>query len=343
MHRAARVGTVCDLTDVPQPLAPYYDEIVGAWIFSRYCDVFAAFRSPGLLPASATSKGPVEPNDTKFRAMRAATKKSLSRTQLRDWQNRISSQANVLAGSLPVGSPVDLLGEFARPLCLALAAMVTKVDPADAERLYALTEPVAAAAAEPCDLTLKKRAKVATASVRSCFDSGPEPLRDSGFVALAHTLPCLLGSGLLALLQRPGPWVNAHRNPESLRYLVEEMMRRAEVPRVLFRRALMDLEIAGVQVHKGDMITLNIVSANHDPDKFKNADHISALPCRSRHFTLGFGPHSCVGASLIRMAITSLTRPLIERFSSATLHRPVEFKGGSGFRSPSSLWTVLNK
>jgi cytochrome P450 len=259
------------------------------------------------------------------------------------WHNRISSQANALAMRLPVGSPVDLLGDYARPLCLALAAMVTNVDPADVDRLYALTEPVAAAAAEPYDLTLKKRAKAATASVRTYFDSGPEPLRDSGFIALTHTLPCLLGNGWLAVLQRPGPWVNTHRNPESLRYLVEEMMRRAGVPRILFRRALIDLEIGGVHLHRGDKVTLNIVSANHDPDRFKNADRVIVLPCRVRHFALGSGSHSCVGASLIRLAITSLTRPLMERFSSATLHGPVEFKGGSGFRSPSSLWVMLNR
>lgn len=343
MQRADHVGTACDPTDLPQPVAPYYDERLRTWIFSRYSDVLAAFRSPGLLPVSATSEGPVEPNDTKLRAMRAATKKSLSRPQLRIWHDRISSQANALARRLPAGSPVDLLGDFARPLCLALAAMVTKVDPADVERLYVLTERVAAAAAEPFDLTLKKRAKVATKSARTCFDSGPEPLRDSGFIALAHTLPSLLGSGWLALLKCPGPWANAHSNPESLRYLVEEMMRRAEVPRVLFRRALIDLEIGGVHLHRGDMITLHIVSANHDPDKFKNASHFGVLPSRVRHFTLGSGLHSCVGASLIRMAITSLTRPLLERFSSASLHRPVEFKGGSGFRFPSSLWVILNE
>jgi cytochrome P450 len=343
MQRADHVGPSCDLADVPQPQAPYYDEARETWIFSRYSDVMAALRSPSLLPTSATSEEPVEPNDTKFRAMRAATQKSLSRTQLRVWHDRISSQANDLAKSLPVGSPVELLGDFAQPLCLALAAMVTNVDPADVDRLYVLTEPVAAAAAEPYDQKLKKRAKVAAASARTCFESGPEPLRDSGFIALTHTLPCLLGSGWFALLQRPGPWANTHRNPESLRYLVEEMMRRAEVPRILFRRALIDLEIGGVQVHRGDLITLNIVNANHDPDKFKNAERFSVLPCRVRHLTLGSGPHSCVGASLIRMAITALTRPLMERFSSATLHRPVEFTGGTGYRSPSSLWVILNE
>jgi hypothetical protein len=38
------------------------------------------------------------------------------------------------------------------------------------------------------------------------------------------------------------------------------------------------------------------------------------------------------------MAAVSITAPLLQRFASANLARPIEWQGGSGFRSPRSLW-----
>ena len=62
---------------------------------------------------------------------------------------------------------------------------------------------------------------------------------------------------------------------------------------------------------------------------------------RTGQLALGAGPHSCVGAHLIRMAAVTITRPLLERFASVNLAEPVEWQGGSGFRSPASLVVSL--
>jgi hypothetical protein len=59
------------------------------------------------------------------------------------------------------------------------------------------------------------------------------------------------------------------------------------------------------------------------------------------HLTLGAWPHSCVAAGLIHMAAVSITAPLLQRFASAKPARPIEWQGGSGFRSPRSLWVCL--
>jgi hypothetical protein len=50
-----------------------------------------------------------------------------------------------------------------------------------------------------------------------------------------------------------------------------------------------------------------------------------------------------VGASLIRMAMITITRPLLERFAHAQVAGSVEWRGGSGFRSPAVLNVLLHK
>jgi cytochrome P450 len=325
-----------------QAAAPYYDQAASAWVFSRYADVMSVFRCQDLVVSGLKNKANTTASDTaKSHSTRVATQRALSRIQLRAWRERLEPEAQALANRLPAGQPVDLIASFAQPLCLILASMVSDVSMDEANRLRILAEPLCASAAEPYDPALKKQAAAAATILRTCFHSGPEPLRDSAFVALTHTLPCLLGNAWFALLQNQQQWNILHRSPGSLRVGLQELLRYAELPRILFRRAAADLEICGVRMRKGDQIVLNIMAANRDPDRFADAEHVNVQRRHVRPLTLGAGPHSCVGANLIRLATITMTHPLIERFPNAALDRAVEFKGGSGFRFPASLWVVF--
>ena len=203
--------------------------------------------------------------------------------------------------------PAGVLAAFHDPtvaLGVALAVTVTGANPAHAERFRELACPVPASAAEPYDASLRAQAKAAEAKRQPYFPAGPLALRDSGFVALSQTLPCLLANSRFALPRQLGDAGRA---------------------RILFRMATADLTLSGLQIRAGERIIVRLFAANHDPDR-----------CGA-HLTLGAGPHSCVGASLIRTACLATTQPLIERFKSAELIEPVEWQGGSGFRAPKSL------
>ncbi len=344
MRKSDDCGYSPEIACPTEAAAPYYDRAQEAWVLSRYADVLSAFRSPELMPAGSGSKPDAElPDPDSIRSMRAATQDALSAEQLRVWREQLESEAQIRVTKLPTDHPIELIDSYASPLCLSLAAMVTNIAPRDAERLRALSEPVSASAAEPRDAELKKSAAAANASLRPCFHSGPAPLRDSGFVALAHTVPCLVANAWFALLQDERQWNLLHREPDHLAHAVEELLRYAELPRVLFRRAVADVEVEGVSVRKGERVILKVMAANRDPDQFPDAERVDIRRRGVRHLTLGAGLHSCVGASLIRLAIVTLTRPLVERFAHAALDRPVEWKGGSGFRFPAALWVSLKE
>jgi cytochrome P450 len=327
-----------DSPDPPEIKAPYFDERLGAWVLTRYADVLAAFRSPSLVPAGARGNASTDTLSEADRLkMRAETRTAVSLRHLRKWQKVLAPEVSALTRSLLAGQPIDLVGEFARPLCLVLAVAVTGADPNNAEQLEKLARHVSASAAEPYDTKIRSRSNAANARLHNCFPAGPESLRSSGFVALSQTMPSLLANAWYGLLQHPQQWGELHQRPSLAAKAVEELQRYAGLTRLTFRQAAHDVILNGVRLRKGDRVILRIAAANRDPDRFPHPEYIDWLHHGTGHLSLGAGPHSCVGASLIRMAAVTITRPLIERFASAEIAGPVEWRGGPIFRSPASL------
>lgn len=322
----------------PEIKTPYYDERLGAWVLCRYADVFAAFRNPVLIPTGANGGANNTMADKAAQMkMRAETRSALSPRHLREWQKALAPQVSALIQGLPIGKPVDLVADFAHPACRALAVAVTGADPDDAERLEKIALHVSAAAAEPFDPEIAERAKTANAQLRPCFHSGPESLRDSGFVALTHTLPCLLANAWFALLEHPPSWKRLHRQPALIPQAVEELLRYAGLTRLLFRRAAENIDLNGIRIRKGERVILRITVANRDEERFPHPNHLDWSHQGKGHLTLGGGLHSCVGANLTRMTAITITRPLLERFAQAEIAGTVEWRGGPVFRAPATL------
>jgi cytochrome P450 len=332
--------------ELDSPVSPhiepaYFDKHLDAWVLSRYDDVLTAFRSSSL---TIDSKRPRSDEDDRVMdRMRAETREALSPAQLRAWSEVMIPRIHTRAESLPEKCPIDLLDSYIRPNCLDLAALVTGVDPQEAERLRTLAGPVSAAAAEPYDPVLRAEAKAVTPKLQSYFHSGVETLRDSGFVALSHTLPCMLANGCYALLQNPQQWTLLHRESSLVEQAIEELMRHAGLSRFARRQATKDLTVGGALIRQGDRLILRIIAANHDSSRFTQPNELDVCRRGTGHLTLGAGPHACVGASLLRMAFIAILRPLVGLFASAGLTAPVIWHGGSGFRSPKHLPVLLRR
>jgi cytochrome P450 len=330
-----------DSPESPQIEAAYFDKDLDAWVLSRYEDVLTAFRSSAL---NVESKRPMSVEDDEaMNRMRAETRDALSPAQLRAWSEVIAPLIEARLQGLPEGRPVDLLDSYLRPNCLDLAALVTEIDPQDAMRLQELARPVSAAAAEPYDPVLRAESKSVMPELEVCFHGKAETLRESGFVALSHTLPCMLANACYALLQRPQQWMLLHLEPGLVDQAVEELMRYAGLSRFLSRQAMDDLIIGGASIRKGDRLILRIIAANHDPARFADPNELDIHRREAGHLTFGAGLHACVGANLLRMASVAILRPLVAAFSSAVLTESITWQGGSRFQSPEQLLVVLRK
>ena len=303
----------------------------------------AAFRVSSLCPSDPSRKKGSEMVDESLRLkMRSETMEALSPGHLRAWRAQLTPEAQTLAGSLPVEEPLDLVDGYARPLCLSLAAMVTGISRKDAGGLCELAQRVSAASAEPQDPALRAGAKSANAELRGRFHIGPAPLRDSGFVALSQTMVCLLGNAWFALVEHPKEWRLLHQHGLT-EHAIQELLRYAGLVRTLYRTATTDIDLNGFLIRKGERIILRIIAANHDPERFCSPNELDVARRDGGHLTLGAGRHLCVAAGLIHMAAVAITAPLLQRFASANLARPIDWHGGSGFRSPRSLWVRLTE
>jgi cytochrome P450 len=317
---------------------PYFDHELDGWILSRHADVLAAFSCADLQMIGAASRTSGQVVDERARLkMRAETRAALSPERLLSWRRLTLLHARECAAKFAPGQPLDLIRDYAEPVCLALAFLATEPLPAPGHDFNALAAEVAMAAAEPLDETAKRAAKIATAQLRPFFRTGPEPLRESGFVALARTTVSILGNAWFALARHPQQWQRLRAQPELVSRALEELQRFTGLTRLLFRRALCDTTLNGLKVRKGERVVLCLLAANRDPDRFSNPHQLFVERPGIGHLSLGTGRHACVGAPLVRLATTTATLALVERFSSIQLLEPVKWRGGSGYLAPVSL------
>jgi cytochrome P450 len=342
-HLATEAGTseALDWLDSgpPPPVAePYFDTQLDGWVLSRYADVLAAFQSVDLALVGPTSKRkqPVV-DEVAHLKMRTETMQALSPTSLCSWRNQVLSDARARAAAFDVNQPIDLIRDYAAPVCLALAVRVTHPDSDDIDHLTTLAICIAAAAEEPFDEQRKAEAKRASEELRQFFHTGPESLRESGFVALSCTIVHLLGNSWFALLRHPEEWERLRNQPDMVARGVEELFRYAGLTRLLFRRAVADTTVNGLHIRQGDRVILRILAANRDQERFPDAGILSVTRPNLVHMSLGAGRNQCVGASLIRLAATATTLPLLERFPRLRLVEPIQWRGGSGYSAPISL------
>jgi cytochrome P450 len=310
---------------------PFFDCARNEWVLTRYVDVIAALREPALWPAAVRNDNNRKiPDEAEQQRLRAAVQEAFSSSQLVEWETRLEVVARSLIQSLSLEGPVEIISAFAQPWCLAAAGIVTGADPAHHGRLLALSREVSDSAAEPLDEALQARASVANAELDRYFSAASIPMAGPVFVALSRTLTCLLANGWLILIERPEAlpaWSPQNPAPK----VVDEMLRLAGIPRVLYRRALKDVAIGGLRIAAGERVALMIASANRDPER------------GPAQLSLGFGRHSCVGATLIRMTAAVATTAFIRHFAGARLCGDTLWRGGSGFRWAESINVKLSR
>lgn len=328
-------GPECEdaLSPTP-PRDPVFSPPCAMWELSRYADVMAAMRESDLWPvAPRKTKNLKVPDETALHALRARVLDAFSSSAL----NRMQARIDHAADALPRGGPLDLVTEFVEPWCLTAAEIVTGSNPVDRDYLLNAARVVSHSAAEPLDEDQRLHATQADADLERCFQASALPMAGPTFVALSRTLACLVANGWLALLRHPAELTRLRVSPDEIPLAVEEILRYACVPQSVFRHASKPLALCGVQIAEGDRVVLRIASANRDPLQFPHPERFDCSRRGARHLSLGFGLHSCVGGVLIRMTATAATKAFVERFGSCEICGPIEWQGGSGFRSPSAL------
>jgi cytochrome P450 len=133
-------------------------------------------------------------------------------------------------------------------------------------------------------------------------------------IAGHETTTNLIGNGILALLQNPGQREALSSNPDLIGSAVEELLRYDSPVQKMGRIALADIQIAGKQIEKGQLVCFSFAAGNRDPEQFEFPEQLDITRKPNRHLAFGHGLHYCVGAALARLegqiAVNSVLRSL---------------------------------
>jgi cytochrome P450 len=140
-------------------------------------------------------------------------------------------------------------------------------------------------------------------------------------IAGNETTTNLLGNLLNLLVDRPDLWQQL-RNDRSLgETVIEETLRYESPVQRLFRTATRDLEFSGVNITKGDRITIFYGAANRDAAEFPNPDEFRLDRDLRNHVAFGMGIHYCLGAPLARAEARIALNAFLDRFPHLTRGR----------------------
>jgi len=342
-----------------------------AWIITRFDDVTATLKSPHLTASriepfrQAVSKAENSPEvDETFRILadwmvfldppdhtriRRLVSRVFAPPVVRARTEAMTEVVGALIAELPVGTPIDIMEEFAAPLPAIVIAQMLGVPPAD-RRLFKewsdlITGLVFGAYDDPdrfksaahgmmelknylLDLISKfeKNPEDNLISLLLQHEDGDSLSRDELISTCTlllfgghETTTNLISSGLLALLRFPDQMADLRANRDIFPMAVEEMIRFDGPARATVRLVKEDHEFRGVTFRAGERVFIANPAANHDPRVFTNPGQLDLRRNPNNHLGFGFGVHFCLGAPLARLEVELAIGALLDSFSRIEL------------------------
>ena len=228
------------------------------------------------------------PDHTRLRALvnRAFTPRQVARME-----DYIRATAHTLLDKIGDAREFDLMKAFAVPLPTAIIE----------QRRREPRDDLVSRLVEAEDAGDKLTAKETRVMLRLLLTAGNE------------TTTNLIGNGVRALLRDPDQLALLRERPELIPSAVEELLRYDPPVQLDMRVALRDMELGGLAVKEGTMITLLIGSANHDPERFPAPEQLDITRSGQPNISFGRGIHHCLGAPLARLEGRVALEVLLER------------------------------
>jgi cytochrome P450 len=137
-------------------------------------------------------------------------------------------------------------------------------------------------------------------------------------IAGNETTTNLLSNLLNLLVDRPDLWQQLRNDRSLVETVIDETLRYESPVQRLFRMATRDLEFSGVNIAKGDRITIFYGAANRDAAEFPNPDEFRLDRDLRNHVAFGMGIHYCLGAPLARAEARIALNAFLDRFPHLT-------------------------
>jgi cytochrome P450 len=121
---------------------------------------------------------------------------------------------------------------------------------------------------------------------------------------------------LSVLAGQPELWELLRRDQTIRESVIDETLRLESPVQRLLRRTTREVEVSGIKVSAGDLVSIRYGAANRDPQEFPNPDEFRLDRDLRNHVAFGMGIHYCLGAPLARAEARITLDVLLDRFST---------------------------
>jgi cytochrome P450 len=144
----------------------------------------------------------------------------------------------------------------------------------------------------------------------------------SGLISAgSETTASALVLGLRELLHRPDQLAAFRAQPELRANAAAELLRHQMPGYFTMRIALEDVAIGGRTIRRGQLVLPSIAAAHRDPARFPDPDRVDIARDLSEVAVFGRGPHSCLGAQLARLELSTAYAKLVDELPGLRLAR----------------------
>ena len=343
-----RDQTPMEFVLLPAGMVPGVDEPIRAWAFMKYDDVYGALRDhdtfssarnplveKGLFPQLVLIMDD-PPRHTRFRRL---VNKAFTLRRIEALEPWIASVANELLDEIGA-KEVDVVQSYTIPLPVKVIARLLGIPGEDYMTFKRWSDTfISSLISIPMEERMQNTQEMATyfgqmaAARRS---QGAEDLITAlveaeiegeslqeweilGFCILLliagnETTTNLIGNMLNVLVDRPDLWQQLREDRSLVETIIEETLRYESPVQQLNRVTTREVEVSGVKIPQGEMISIFFGAANRDPAEFPNPDEFRLDRDLRNHVAFGMSIHYCLGAPLARAEARIALNAFLDRF-----------------------------
>ncbi len=149
---------------------------------------------------------------------------------------------------------------------------------------------------------------------------------------------------LFGLLSNPDQLDAVRADRTLVPQAIEEGLRWEPPLTGIMRTAARDVELGGVTVPAGSILSVTLGAANHDDNRWEEPDRFDLFRDPQQHMAFAFGPHMCLGIHLARMETSVVLDAVLDRLPNLRLDPAADdvHITGLAFRAPRSLPVVFD-
>jgi cytochrome P450 len=119
---------------------------------------------------------------------------------------------------------------------------------------------------------------------------------------------------------------------------IEEVHRWQTITQFIDRDVRAEVELAGVRLPPGAVVTPLQGAANRDPERWDNGSAFDITRPPRQHLGFGFGLHSCIGLNLARLEVQVWLDRLLDLLPEFEVAREVDYGPNFQLRGPAAVY-----